>query len=210
MENIEACIRTVCIFGGSFNPPHAGHVCAAKSFYHASKPDLFIVVPSFVAPHKEIQEIGVHHRFEMAKLAFKEIGAKVEISDMEISRGGKSYTFLTVTEIAEKYPGCKICLFVGSDMLMGFESWYKAKELFSMCRLYVMPRYNDREELIKKADEYRKTYNADITFIDGKLYEMSSTELRAAVKEGREDYLAKHLCRDVYGYIKQYNLYGKE
>ena len=210
MEKTESCVIKVCIFGGSFNPPHLGHVCAAKRFYNTVNPDLFIVIPSFVAPHKKIREVGAHHRLEMSKLAFKAIGKNIEISDMEMVRGGKSYTFLTVTEIAAKYPGCKICLFVGSDMLMSFDTWYNAKELFSMCHLYVMPRYDDRKELMKKADEYREKYNADVTFIDGEFYEISSTNLRDAVNYGREEYLKKHLSEDVYGYIKRHNLYGKE
>lgn len=210
MENTYNRAMKVCIFGGSFNPPHVGHILAAKKFYNTADPDLFIVIPSFVAPHKEIQEIGAHHRLEMSKLAFEGIGEKVEVSDLEIVRGGKSYTFLTVTEIAQMYAGCKICLFVGSDMLMSFATWYKARELFSMCSLYVMPRHDDRAELTAKADEYRKEYNADITFIEGEFYEISSTELRNAMRDGREEYLSRHLSEDVYGYIKSRNLYGKE
>lgn len=210
MEKTESAAAKVCIFGGSFNPPHVGHVLAAKRFYNTTDPDLFIVIPSFIAPHKEICEIGANHRLEMSKRAFKDVGKNVEVSDMEIARGGKSYTFLTVTEIADKYPNCKICLFVGSDMLMSFDTWYRAENLFSMCHLYVMPRYDDRSILMKKADEYREKYNADITFIDGEFYEISSTSLRKAMNDNREEYLKKHLPGDVYGYIKQHNLYGKE
>ena len=200
----------VGIFGGSFNPPHIGHIRAARNFCVAANPDLLMVIPSFIAPHKDIDEVGADKRLRMAQLAFGGIYDKIEISDCEIARGGKSYTFYTVTEIAEKYPGCETALFVGSDMLLSFETWYKAQELFGMCRLFVMPRSNDRDKLEVKAEEYRRNFNADISFIEGDFYEISSTRIRQAVREGDSDFLNKNLSADVLDYISTQKLYRKE
>ncbi|MBQ9941081.1 MAG: nicotinate (nicotinamide) nucleotide adenylyltransferase [Clostridia bacterium] len=200
------CIR-IGLFGGSFNPPHIGHIRAAKYFCQKANPDIFMVVPSFIAPHKEIQEIGPHHRVEMAKLAFSHIWDNTVISDCEIVRGGKSYTVITVNELKQKYPGCQICLFVGSDMFLCFENWYKAEILFESCLLYVMPRKDDISELMQKAEYYISKYNANITFIDKEFYEISSTELRYAIIENNIDFLSENLSTSVLNYIRQENLY---
>lgn len=210
MVNTQSQVKLVCIFGGSFNPPHIGHVRAAKKYCETANPDLLIVIPSFVPPHKKMEEIGVHHRLEMARLAFSDVWKNTEISDCEVVRGGKSYTLFTVKEISEKYPGCRIGLFVGSDMLLSFDTWFKAEELFELCTLYVMPRRNDLPELLKKAEAYREKYNADVVFIDDDFYEISSTELRDAVREGNDGFLKAHLSEKVYRYIKREDLYGKE
>ena len=203
-------ILRIGIFGGSFNPPHIGHVRAAKKFCMTAAPDYLMVIPSFVPPHKELDEVGADKRFEMAKLAFGGIYPNMEISDCEIKRGGKSYTFYTVKDLLEKNPGCEIALFVGSDMLLSFDTWHRAEELFGMCRLYVMPRHDDRAILKKKAEEYIERYKADIMFIDGDFYEISSTELRRAVMENDRAFLEKNLSKAVLDYINTHNLYGKD
>lgn len=195
------------IFGGSFNPPHIGHIRALEKFRAAAEPNLLMVIPSFIPPHKAASEVGADKRLEMARLAFGKIGKNVQISDREILRGGKSYTYYTVEEIRAEYPGSEICLFVGSDMLMSFDTWYKAEELFKSCRLYVMPRQNDREQLEMRAAEYQKAFDADISFIGGEFYEISSTELRQAARNADSDFLAKNLSPEVFGYITRENLY---
>lgn len=202
MENIH-----IGIFGGSFNPPHIGHIRALEKFCVAASPDLLMVIPSFIPPHKALDEVGAEKRLEMARLAFGKVYEKSQISDREIRRGGKSYTFYTVEEIRTEYPKSRIALFVGSDMLMSFDTWYKAKELFKKCTLYVMPRRNDREQLEIKAREYRCMFGADIVFIDGDFYEISSTRLRQAAREHNMDFLAKNLSPEVFDYITRENLY---
>lgn len=199
----------VGIFGGSFNPPHLGHVRAAKSFCDAAQPDVLMVIPSFMPPHKVLDEVGADKRLEMARLAFSGVYGCVEISDCEITRGGKSYTLYTVQEILGKYPECDIALYVGSDMLMSFDTWHKAEELFRLCRLYVMPRFDDRVLLEQKAEQYRKEYNAEIVFIDGPFYEISSTQLRRAVKENDKLFLNENLPEDVLLYLQKEKLYLK-
>ncbi len=200
----------VGIFGGSFNPPHIGHIRAAHNFCRAANIDLLMVIPSFIPPHKEISGIDPYKRLEMARLAFSGISSNVEISDCEIKRGGKSYTLYTVLEIKERYPECQIALFVGSDMLMSFDTWHKASELFKMCTLYVMSRFDDRAELEQKAQHYREAYGARIVFIEGEFHEISSTILREASKEDNAGLLKKHLTENVLDYIKRERLYGKE
>lgn len=197
----------VGIFGGSFNPPHIGHIRALEKFCAAASPDLLMVIPSFIPPHKALDEVGAEKRLEMARLAFGKVYEKSEISDREIRRGGKSYTFYTIEEIGAEYPNSQIALFVGSDMLMSFDTWYKAEELFKKCTLYVMPRRDDREQLEAKAREYRRIYDADIVIIDGDFYEISSTRLRQAARENDTEFLAKNLSPEVFGYITQENLY---
>lgn len=199
----------VGIFGGSFNPPHIGHIRAARSFCKKALPDVLMVIPSFIPPHKVLDEVGAEKRLEMARLAFSDIYSNVEISDCEIKRGGKSYTLYTVNEIRGKYPECDIALYVGSDMFLSFDTWHKAEELFKMCSIHVMPRFDDMAALEAKAGEYSQKYNADIVFIEDEFYEMSSTLLRKAVEDGNTEFLKANLSENVLEYIKREKLYWK-
>lgn len=209
MQNKKGKIPHLAVFGGSFNPPHLGHVLAAEKFCNASKPDVLIVVPSLLSPHKEKSDVCAEKRLEMSRLAFSGVYKNVEISDCEILRGGKSYTLYTILDIQKKYGECIIDLFVGSDMLMSFDTWFMFEKLFEKCHLYVMQRYDDKEILEKKAEYYREKYGAVISFIQGEYYCISSTELRQAARRGDTELLTRNLPQKVLNYIIDKELYKK-
>ena len=80
------------VYGGTFSPPHLGHIESAEAFYREMKLDKLLIIPTFIPPHKEAKDdASPEDRLEMCKLAFSHI-PNTEISDMEIKRGGKSYT----------------------------------------------------------------------------------------------------------------------
>ena len=199
-------IETLAIYGGTFSPPHLGHVHAAEAFYDAVKPDRLLIIPSAVPPHKApVAGAGVDERLAMCRLAFSHI-PEAEISEIEIMRSGKSYTVDTLRALsAEKR---RIVLLVGTDMLLSLDSWYCADEIFKRAEIALIRRENNAEmakSIGEKLDEYRRKYGATIHFIDVKPFEISSTELRGRIASGQA--VDGLLPRDVEAYIKKCHLY---
>ena len=91
--------KRVGSFGGTFNPPHVGHIEAAKAFSKGAELDSLLIMPAFIPPHKEYTStVSCEQRLEMCKIAFANVD-NANVSDLEISRGGKSYTYLTLQEL---------------------------------------------------------------------------------------------------------------
>ena len=170
----------IAVYGGSFNPPHLGHVEAAKTVARTLAPDRFLIVPAAVPPHKALAEDspGPEERMELCRLAFAEIPGG-EVSDVELRRGGKSYTYDTVCELRAEYPEAEICLVIGTDMLLSFEEWYHFRFLFEECTLAVLARAEEDGELLRgKAEEYERTYGARIVLLAHEPLEASSEQIR--------------------------------
>ena len=199
----------IAVYGGSFNPPHRGHLAAAKSAVRALAPDRFLIVPAGIPPHKTLAANSPtpEQRMALCRLAFAEI-AQCEISDIELRREGKSYSSDTVAELQEKYPGAEICLVIGTDMLLSFEQWHRFRELLEGCTLAVLARAEgDGEALRRKAEEFRAAYGAKILLLEHEPLEAGSGEIRALLprREGRE-----LLCDAVYAEIIRRRLYGAQ
>ena len=106
----------IAVYGGSFNPPHPAHVRAARLAYEALQPDKLLIIPAADPPHKQLAEGSPdpQERFELTRIAFRGF-PEAEVSDMELVRGGESYTSDTVAELAAEYPGAEIFFVVGTD-----------------------------------------------------------------------------------------------
>ena len=108
--------RRVGIYGGTFNPPHNGHVGAAEAFCRGALLDELIIMPDFLPPHKEIDKaVSADERLKMCELAFSHI-EKARVSDMEIRRGGRSYTSVTLEELSS--PDVDLYFLCGTDMIL--------------------------------------------------------------------------------------------
>ena len=174
----------IAIYGGSFNPPHLGHAEAAWTVYEELKPDIFLIVPDNIPPHKELEEgdPSAEQRLELCRLAFGDI-PNVVISDIETSREGKSYTADTVRLLRERYPEDELNLVLGTDMLLCFDEWYQFEYLLQECRLLVLAREGGREqELMDKIRELETEHGARVTLLSHTPLEMSSSEIRKRVK----------------------------
>ena len=110
------------IFGGTFNPVHKGHVHAAKCFRDECQLDLVYVIPNYISNLKTPNSTPAEDRLAMLEIAFRGETGFV-ISDMEIRRGGVSYTADTVRALKELHPDGEIYLFFGDDWLEGFHRW---------------------------------------------------------------------------------------
>lgn len=187
------------LFGGTFNPVHTGHVKLVENFKEKLGLDKVLVIPTAQPPHKEAKElVSAEDRINMCKMAF---GSLAEVSDIEISRGGKSYTVLTLEELKKIYKDDELYFLVGSDMLLSFKRWYRWEDILSMCTLCATDRNN--EESCKEAEP---DFFEKIIFCDFEKTVVSSSEVREKL-ERKED--VTHLIPEkVLNYIKEKGLYN--
>ncbi len=131
----------IAVYGGSFNPPHLGHREAVITALDALNPDLLLIMPDHEPPHKEMEEGSPtpEQRLELCKMTFGDLD-RVEVSSLELERNGKSYTYDTVLELQERYPGARLTLIVGTDMILTFEEWYHFEYLLAHCRIAALAR----------------------------------------------------------------------
>ena len=131
-------MERIGIYGGTFNPPHMGHVHVARHAIGALCLDKLLIIPSSTPPHKALTADSPtpDDRLRMLQMTFAG-EEKAEVSDLELQRGGVSYTFDTVKTLQSQYPNAELFLLVGTDMLLSFDRWYRYKELLSMVTLAV-------------------------------------------------------------------------
>lgn len=192
------------IYGGTFNPPHLGHIDALSCAAASLSADRCIVVPAGIPPHKALAEGSptAEERLRLCELAFPD----ADVTPMELRREGKSYTVDTLREISRGNPGAELYFLVGTDMLLYMEQWYEFRALFSLCTLAALPRADgDMAEIERYAAYLRKTYGARIEIIAKTPLPMDSTALRAALPQrgGTE-----RLCDAAYSEIIRCRLYG--
>ena len=195
----------VGIYGGTFNPPHIAHVKAAERFMVEAALDRLIIIPSFVPPHKEYSgNVTPEERLEMCKIAFGHIHSS-EVSDIEIQRGGKSYTAVTLSELSSS--DCELYFLCGTDMFLTLDSWYCPERIFNLATICYIRRESDEqitERLAERTRLYTEKFGARIIAVDTEAIEVSSTEIREAILSGTE---CSMLQPAVFDYIKLKGLY---
>ena len=174
----------IVIYGGSFNPPHLGHIEAARTVATALNPDRFIILPTNTPPHKELEEGSPdgYQRFELCKQAFRDVPG-AEISDWELHREGKSYTADTVQDLRKRYPEDELTLVLGADMFLCLEQWYRFEYLIEQCTLAVLAREGGEELALRHCGEkLEKKYAARWLLLPHEPLPMSSGEIRHRLK----------------------------
>ena len=197
-------MKKVGIYGGTFSPPHLGHAGAVKAFSEKLSLDKILIIPDFLPPHKELDgQSSTDDRINMCRLAFLGIEG-VEISELEIKRGGRSYTAVTLQELAA--PDTELCFLMGTDMFLTLRSWYMPEVIFRLATICLVRRENELSEKISAAAlGYIRDFEAKIVFIDAPVREISSSEIREAIKAGRD---TSHLLSpEVSDYIQKKGLY---
>lgn len=173
------------IYGGTFSPPHNGHLAAARAFMEQMWLDILYVIPDALPPHKEMADpVSAADRLEMCRRAFGGMEG-VYVSDMEIRRGGKSYTVDTLRELAGE--DRRLFLLCGTDMVLTLDEWREPAEIFRLC----YPVYIRREAdpsldglLIRKIAEYQEKYGKVVRRIVTEPLTISSTEIRKKLRAG--------------------------
>ena len=179
-------MRRIGILGGTFNPPHLGHLHMAKAALEEGGLDEVIWIPNGDPPHK-IPDVSSADRFRMTELCVEE-ETRMSVSDIEVSRTGRSYMADTLEELMEQYPGTGFSLICGEDMLVGLSSWYRAADIFRMAEIMVFRRAEDKsvtsESLFMPRLEDTVTFlrrqGACVTMMKTKIPAVSSTEIRMA------------------------------
>mgnify|MGYP000596320672 CR=1 FL=1 len=197
----------IAVYGGSFNPPHPAHVRAARLAYEALQPDKLLIIPAADPPHKQLAEGSPdpQERFELTRIAFRGF-PEAEVSDMELVRGGESYTSDTVAELAAEYPGAEIFFVIGTDMLTSFERWHNFRDILALSALAVLPRdEGDMPEIERCSRRFEELYGARIRVIDVAPLPMSSSEMRELLVSRRG---ADVLDGEVYARIIRVRDYG--
>ncbi|MDD6022538.1 MAG: nicotinate (nicotinamide) nucleotide adenylyltransferase [Oscillospiraceae bacterium] len=198
----------IAVFGGTFNPPHKGHLRNAEEFAARLSLDKIIVIPTFIPPHKRAQMLaGGEDRLEMCRRTF--VSDKYEISDMELKRQGKSYSYDTLCEVKKEYPDSELYLIIGSDMLLTFHEWYRYEDILKMCRLCVMTRDKSvgADEMKSYAGNILHLESNDIVISDQPALEISSTDIRKLIRSKGET--NDFLTDGVISYIREKKLYSE-
>ena len=201
------------VYGGTFNPPHLGHITAARAVFDMLGLDKLLLIPAGLPPHKELPAGSptAEQRLEMSRLAAEQtgLGSKIEVLDLELHRKGKSFTADTLQELKVQYPEDELWLLMGTDMFLTLQAWHAPEKVLELAGIAAFGRTEaDTEELFAIQREYlMHTYPGARIFtltIPG-VVDVSSTELREKLKRGEGGAL---LAPAVYGYILLRGLYG--
>lgn len=203
------------IYGGTFDPPHMGHMLAAKWAKELLKLDKLILVPDKLPPHKALDDCSAspEDRLEMTRLmalAIEPTGS-VTVSDCELRRSGKSYTADTVAQFAKEFPEDELWVVMGSDMFLTFDRWHKPEAICALAGICGFTRApgEDTAPLKRQAERLQKTYGAKTAVLMlPEDVDVSSTQVRDLLEQGKQEALAPLLWSPVYGYILRHGLYG--
>jgi nicotinate-nucleotide adenylyltransferase len=193
------------ILGGTFNPPHLGHlVCAQEAFVQLHL-DQLMLIPTRIPPHKPVdEEPGPEHRLELCRAAVAD-DDRFSVSDLEVKREGPSYTVVTLEALKSLAPDTELFFILGGDVAAGLPQWHDPERVLSLATLAVAERRGTSQASVKEAlGQLQGGERAQ--FFRMPRIGFSSTMVRDRVREGQP---IKYIVPDaVAGYINEHELYG--
>ena len=200
--------KKIGIFGGAFNPVHNGHINLAKQYLYELDLDKLLLIPTAVPPHKSALGLASENdRLNMLKLATCGVD-KLEVSDIEFKRAGKSYTYDTLIELKKFYPNSSFYLIIGADQLFHFDKWYKYKEILSLVTLCTCARENEEEKA--EMNSFAKSLDGidmnKFFILKTPVLKVSSSEVRQKIKSGED--VSSLVPKKVLNYISERGLYS--
>ena len=210
------------IYGGTFNPPHLGHMAAARAAMAVLGLDKLFFIPAALPPHKELPAdgAGAEHRLAMTALMADGLGESigrrgdVEALDIELRRTGKSYTVDTLEELHSRFPEDELWLLMGTDMFLTIQNWYQPERIFQYAGVAAFSRsHDDTGEMFEEQSQYlSERFHARTTIVNlPQIHEIASRDLRrmlASEWTGGNVDPAQYLWLPVYGYILREGLFG--
>lgn len=194
------------ILGGTFNPIHNGHIKLAMYCKRELNLDRVILIPDYKPPHKSDRMlVDSVHRLNMCRLAAMD-GQGIEVSPIELERGGKSYTYETLTSLKELYTDDRLFLITGADMFLTLDSWKNPGIIFEKAALIAVPRDDSSSaEMQEYYDGTLKPMGAEAYILDSTVEQISSTFIRSHIRE--PELIGKYLSPRVLEYINRHGLY---
>ena len=189
----------LAIFGGSFDPPHVGHLLAAGDAYDHLELDRLIFVPAAIQPLKAGRAGATSaQRLAMVRLLAGN-DPRFEVSAFEVEQGGLSYTVNTLAHFASLHPSDERFLLLGADVLASFGQWKEPERIFQLARVVLLVRQTDTEQ---QADAGSSRKWDDVMRVPTRRIDVSSTEIRERVRQGKPirgfvpDAVADFIARD--------------
>ena len=189
-------MKRVGILGGTFNPPHFGHLIMANEAFHSLGLDEVRFMPNAVAPHKAVHGADASQRLKMMELAIEGF-SQFHIEDYEITTGGVSYTINTISQLLKMEPETEFYFIVGGDSIEDLNSWHRIHELAKMIQFVGIGRPG-----------FDSTTDFPVMMIDSPEMHLSSTMLRERVAANRP--VTFFVPAKVEAYIREEGLYGPE
>lgn len=211
----------IALLGGTFNPPHLGHISAALEAIQSLGIDRLGLMPCKIPPHKLAPETQISHRLAMLKLSAAS-HPSLYVESLELSLPSPSYTVNTLKHLRAKHANTPLFFLLGEDSLYNLDSWFEWKALIDHCHLIVMKRRGEHHTLSSELNEWvnahsckdisrlRSTRAGLIYHTQSQYYTVSSTQLRMELAKpiaSNTDILNKWLAPNVLTYIKQHKLY---
>jgi nicotinate-nucleotide adenylyltransferase len=198
-------MKSIGIMGGTFNPIHIGHLIAAQEVLYKINLDKVLFIPTGNPPHKEGKFIvPAEQRLQMVELSTRE-NEKFSVSDIEINRDGKTYTYDTLIELHKVYYGNKFYFIIGFDTLKEIDTWRRIEDICSLCSFIVVNRSNDYNEMFDLIMKKKEKYGIDIDIVDIPNIEVSSTDIRNRIALNKS--IKYIVTQEVEKYIYDNDLY---
>ncbi len=196
----------VGILGGTFNPPHLGHLVCAQEAYRELELDRVMLIPARIPPHKPVEhEPGAHHRLELCRLAVAG-DRRFEVSEIELGRDGPSYTVATLVALSTQAPNTEHVLIVGGDIAVGLPRWQEPERVLELATLAVAKRRGTARASVETA--LRGLCGGErARFFAMPRIGVSSTMIRRRVRAGQP---IRYLVPDLVArYIDRHGLYAE-
>ena len=200
-------MANIAIYGGTFNPVHVGHTNLLDSFIKQLNFDKVIVIPTNIPPHKEVRlTADAQTRLEMCRVAFA--SDKVLVSDIELLRNEKSYSYDTVSQLKEIYPEDDLFFLMGSDMFLSLETWYRYDDLKKLITFCAAARNQEDRTLLEQHALRLEEKGAKTVIVDINVIDISSAQIREKIMFGQS--CSEFLPKGVESIVREKNLYSFE
>ena len=200
-----SCKKSIAIMGGTFDPIHLGHIDMALHCKEKYGLDEVVFIPTGDPPHKVGRDSTKYHRYEMTKLAVEGY-AGFGVSDIEVLRDGKTYTFDTLTQLQEIYNDYDFYYIIGADTLKELHTWYRVHDVVKMTGFIVVGRTGiDGSKFKHLISEVKRDLGANIIDAQYMGLDISSTQVREYAKNGND--LTRLVPQEVLEYIVKNELY---
>jgi nicotinate-nucleotide adenylyltransferase len=198
-------MKRIGIYGGTFNPPHTGHIQGASYAINALELERLLLIPSCISPHKMLPENSPTpaQRAQMLAIA---AGDQMEVNDLELCRGGTSFTYETVEQIAGQYPEYELVLLMGTDMFLSFLTWKEPERILKKASLGILYRGDkDEQAQIEEQKKRLESQGAKVYLVKNPVTAISSTQLRRMLAFRCA---SSFLPQGVEAYIRENGFYG--